>query len=463
MSTPINRLNQTRSEYNSLVDTWQTIADLKAGASTLIKKAEKYLPRRPCEDDDLYQLRLQKFSYTPVYPNAVRELVAKLLTEDVEVTGDEGKWWDEFYEDMDGLGLTESRFTQYLYSTILHFGCIFIGVDRPSENKPVTVGQLATAPKPYIRPYEPLNVITWADDYRWFVTRQFNESVVPFSESELIATWTLWAPMANEVYSCPVKLGDDGSLREVKVDGVWMNPSDRRANLNPVIVDHGLPYAPMVYLSLDDDEWIGNSCYLKQLQHTRIESQWTEAGAVAGTIQRVFTPSPPPPDADERVTYRNDDYSDLRSSNNHILIGAGFQFVESSGTAISALTAQLNEIKKDIKELVSMGYKSAAGELGVVQQSGVSKEVDMMSLDDTVSSYTVKFAPFYEKLLNLISIMGGIGSVIKVTIIDPAKAKAQAEGTYEPTEEEVSNVARAYGVSEAEAKAILSGGVDSGS
>ena len=162
--------------------------------------------------------------------------------------------------------------------------------------------------------------------------------------------------------------------------------------------------------------WTGNNVYLKQLQHFRIESSWTDAGVMAGTIQRVFTPMPAPPADDPRVVYEEPDYSEIKADNAHVLVGAGFQFVESSGSAIASLTTQLETIERQIRAIVSMSQASVSA--GALEQSGKSKEADMMMLQDTMKAYGSKVAQLYQDILQLVTKLAGKPDDISVYGLD---------------------------------------------
>lgn len=376
-------LEVTHPEYDLNRTVWETIADLREGGARLLAKAAKYIPKRPGEESDIYSLRLAKFSYTPVMAKAIREFTAKLSSSPVHVTGIAGSFWGAFLEGLDGKTQDQPEFLNRLFSSLLYFGKVYLVADRPALG--ITPRSLAEDPensKPYLLQYEPLTVTNWGEG--WVKTRQTLTRSVPLGEALTVHRWTFYDSEHINVYEAETKPGRSIPTTVSKVR----------------TVAHQIGKLPVVSLELPSEMWVGNQVYLKQLQHTRVESSWTDAGTIAGTVQRVFTPTPPKPADDPRVAYDAPDYSEMNFGSAHVLVGSKFEFVESTGQAIAALSGQLDKIEQQIRDLVSMGYL----EHSRASQSGKAKEVDMSILTDSMRSYGRKVAQGYQDGLQLIAI-----------------------------------------------------------
>lgn len=411
----VSKLETQHSEYKYYKPIWQTIADLREGATAIAKKASYYLPKRPGEQEDVYQLRLAKISYTPVMSTAIRELTAKLSGAPIHVEG--GDWLQPFRDSTDGKGRDESELLNVIFSALLYFGRAFVAVDRPKLGiTPRSAFEEQGLPNlPYVSVYEPLDAINWGKD--WYITRQIITANQPLQDPTTLARWTVWDKEAITVYEAPVKVRpDNGCITDVQINNVWLSAASLQA-LVPAQrrFEHNLGECPLVSLSLPNEMWTGNNVYLKQLQHFRIESSWTDAGVMAGTIQRVFTPMPAPPADDPRVVYEQPDYSEVKADNAHVLVGAGFQFVESSGSAIASLTSQLETIERQIKAIVSMSYGST---MTALQQSGASKQMDMAQLQESMKAYGIKVAQLYQDILQLVARMASKPDNISVFGLD---------------------------------------------
>lgn len=410
-------LEQQHSEYRYYKDVWSTIADIRDGSATIIRKIDKYLPKRPGEDPEVYQLRKAKVAWTPVMATAIREFVAKLLSAPIHITGVEDAFWSIWRENTNSDGRDEPELLTRVFSSLLYFGRIYVAVDKPTlgftPRSRYEEQQLAITP--YVSIYEPLAVTNWGEG--WYMTRQLETVNQPLELPKHIATWVVWDRTDITTYQAEVKLKDDGSIDRIKVDDRWENP-ENPACLIPVVkrTSHGLGVVPMLHLELPTELWTGNNVYLKQLQHFRVESSWTDAGTMAGIVQRLFTPPAPQPTTDYRVTYDEPDYNKVAFDGSQVLIGSDYKFAESPGTAIANLTSQLDKIEAQIRALVSLS--SATASKGVLEQSGKSKEVDMQSLEETMKVYGTTIAKFYQDILQLVAVTASKVSDIVVTGLD---------------------------------------------
>jgi hypothetical protein len=413
-------LEVTREEYREHLDVWGTIQDLRRGASHLVKKASVYLPRKPGEEQAVYQNRLDKFCYTPVLNTAIREYVAKLSSAPIAKTGMDpaSTFWASFLNNIDGSGANEKEFLTGLFANLLYYRDVYLVLDRP------ILGPLRSRLEdeqnkayPVLKTFGPLNVPNWGDG--WYQTRQFYSVAEPLQPSKKMARWTYYDATVIAVYEAEVSLNASGAIEKVytteQPKGVV--PSKAIIPLTRV-APHGLGKVPVTKLSLPEELWVGNAAYLKQLQHIWIENAWTEAGSIAGQVQRVFKPQKPVPSDDPTRLYEEPDYSGTDFGNPYVLVGDGFEFAESSGSAIANLTGQLETIEQHIRDIVSMGFLSASRGRGSVTQSGFSKEMDMTLLQDSMAAYGSKVAQLYEDSLKMVAIAAATGEEPTVTGLD---------------------------------------------
>lgn len=402
------KLEQYHPDYLYYKDTWQTIADLREGATAITRNVRRYCPKRPGETEDIYELRCQKLAYTPVMSNAIREFVSKLAGSPLFISGENDAFWQLWRSQTDGGNCAEGELVTKLFSSLLYFKKAYVGIDRPRLGVvPRSLAETERLPNsPYAVVYEPLDVPNWGDG--WVMTRQFKWVSQPLKELSQTCRWTFWTSQETVAYEATVRpLGTSwdtlGQIGEILTPEGWYMIDSPKAIVKEVArTVHGLGRCPLVVAELPDELWTAGNVYLKQLQHTRIESSWTEAGAIAGSIQRIYTPSPPPPMDDPRFTYEASDYSELAKANNaHILIGSNFEFKESTGQAITSLTSQLDKIEGQIKDLVSMRFASVS--TGTLEQSGKSKQVDMSLLEDAMKAYGSRVLQMYQDILDVVA------------------------------------------------------------
>lgn len=380
-------LESQKTDYIELLPTLNTISDLVKGGNILYKKRREYLKRRPGEEAELYNLRLEKFTYTPVLGNAIRETVSRMATSTLHVSGLPGNdsFWKAFREATDGDKRNEFDLLLKIFRELLQYKSVFVFVDKPSS--PVRPRnrreELALGLNPYVVLYRPQEVTNWQPG-KWVKIRQIEEVADPFGQNQTIATWTFIDDQSVARYSSPVKLAADGSIKEVLQPPNAENEPTVPLDGEPVV--HGYGRLPVIRYELPDELWTANQAYLKALQHLNIENAWTDTAMMAGYVQRLFQPLDPVPDGDIHTTYEDDERSSIVSDNAHILVGKQFKFNEIQGSCLETLSEHvLKEIVQQIRGIISLGGLS--GTKGALEQSGLSKSFDYAQFNDSLKGY----------------------------------------------------------------------------
>lgn len=414
--TTLERKHEIFTRYESV---WQTISELREGATALLANIEAYLERRPDENNKDYQSRLKKFSYTPVMSTAIRETASKLAASAVYVnSGDEASidFWNYFKEHNDREGKRDEHgLIQDLFLELLYNGRVYVVADRPQpEIEPRSQAEEAKLALPYLNIYPANLVYDWGDG--WFKMRQVITNSTP-TEIGYTVRWTYYLPEVTEIYEVPVLM--DGNTITKVWNGNKFVPVRTKGLSVPITesIYHGLQRSLVAYAELPYEMWLGHMVYLKQIQHMRIESGWTDSGTLAGTIQRVFTPQAPVMNDNPAHLMETPDYDAIALGNRSVLVGSGFQFVESSGAAIANLSKQLDKIEAQIKAIVSMRFASA--DTSVLAQSGASKAADMEMLNTAMKDYGKRVAAVYQDALqNVAALIGVDPEIVSVQGLD---------------------------------------------
>jgi hypothetical protein len=417
MSTVLVRdLQIEHPEYTENVPFWRTISDLKDGAIAVSKNLPRYLPKRIDEDEDLYRLRLEKFSYTPVMSDAVSKYSSKLAEAQVHLSipnENDSQFWEQLRDNTAAPELPkriESHLLSELFGQLLYFAQAWVAVDTPqvpqiprSKYEEQQLGIM-----PYFVVYSPMDVIYW--DTEWAITRQFLYKPEPFKASSTLVRWTYWGVNENIVYETRVKTktarDTQGNLyttiQKVWVNNDWEPWDSDRAFLEPTqVIQHNRGVRLITHARIPTEKWVCVQVYLKQIQHLRIESAWTDAGYLSGIVQRVFTPPDPPPVDDPRIQFQQPNYQEelSKTGNPYILIGKSYTFAESEGKALGNLETQLDKIEAQIRYLVNLHF--ASGATSALEQSGASKTLDMSLLQDAMLYYGQQVLALYNNILRV--------------------------------------------------------------
>lgn len=430
-ATPLHILDidSYHPDYLELAPTWRTIRDLSEGYTALRGNVERYLPRKPNEDDQLYSLRAAKLAYTPIMSSVVNRYLGKLAGGTVSIEGEtpEVAAFRQANQTPGEPNRNEKGLLGQIFKDTLLYGCTWLCVDKPVTGLQIVSLYEEQANKqltPYVNSISPLTVINYGEG--WHITKCWSLVTQPFKQPTKTLVYTLHTADVTVTYEVQAKtkpsLDNQGNtyleLTHVLVGKDYISVKDENAIVKPTKVSPKSGVYNYVRSKVTADKWLCKQLYSKQIQHLQIESAWTDTGYLAGTIQRVYTPLPAPPIDDERQPYRAPDYQAelAKTGNSHILIGANYQFVESSGGAVTHQQGMLDKIEAQMKELTALHFASSS--TGVLAQSGKSKAVDMSLLDDTLKEYGTLVVSIYNEVLELVSYYNGGGNVSAVGLTE---------------------------------------------
>lgn len=409
----IAELSAEHPEYAANAPIWRTIDALKKGYPAIKYNVLKYLPKRPVEDNELYSLRTAKMSYTPIMSRIVGTYVGKLVSSGVGFPEKVDTIWEKVRANNSRPGATkrsELALISEVLTSLLHFGKVHIAVDVPEVTVRSNYELRASKVLPYFTVLSPLEVINWGEG--WMVLKQFIQESQPFQTASTFALFTYVGNNLRAEYKVPVKLIDkvDGDenlytdIHRVLVNGEWLIPTED-LKFQATKVTSGVGIDRMVTATVNDEKWLCLALYNKQVSHLRMENAWVDSGYLSGTVQRVFTPEDAKPNDDPRVSFSNKNVSKEleKAGNAHILIGKGYSFVESSGSALGNLEGMLDKIEAQMKEIANLHF--ASGDKGTLQQSGMSKKVDQALLNGNLTEYGSLVLDIYNELLSKVAVM----------------------------------------------------------
>lgn len=410
----IAELSAEHPEYSSLAPQWRTIDALSKGFPAIQYNIQKYLPLRPAEDVELYKLRIAKLAYSPIMSRLVNTYVGKLIEAGVDFPENVDKLWDDLRIDNSAPGSTkrsEMSLVSEILTSLLSYGRVHVAVDIPDVKARSNFELRQSKVRPYFTVLSPLEVINWGDG--WMVLKQFVQRTLPFQPASTFALFTYVGENERAVYEVPVKLADmvDAennlypSIHRVYWGKEWAKP-DENMKFPVTKVSQGTGLERFSTARVDDSKWLCSALANKQVQHLRIENAWSDAGYLSGTVQRVFTPEDAKPTDDPRVTYSKSKGTNealAKAGNQHILVGKGYSFVESTGTALANLQQMLDKIEMQMKETANLHF--ASGDKGTLQQSGASKKADMSLLEGNLTDLGSLVLSIYNELLAKVATM----------------------------------------------------------
>ncbi|MBE9178685.1 hypothetical protein IQ268_08945 [Oculatella sp. LEGE 06141] len=408
---PLKTLETQHPDYMAIAPTLTRIDDLAAGGHQLEAKKRQYLKPRTGEEQELYELRLQKFTYTNVLGGAIAQQASKLSSSSLSVTGLEShdKFWQKFRENNNRKGRSEKQLLTETFRDALKFKRVYLHVEKPYlEVSPRTKQEEeALGASPYICLYTPLHVTNWGEGdttaLDWIKIRQVTTVTSPFAKPALKATWTFITGTHTAKYEAFVKLGKGGAIAELvnqKGDTLETGEDAKVSLLRAV--PHRAGKLPVVMMEVPDDLWVTNQAYLKALEHLRLENSRSDTAEMVGYVQRTWKPHVVA-DTDLDHTFV-DTEEELKTGNQYVIKG-DFSFSEAQGTSLASVGGVLQEIRDVIQDMIGMARASATK--GAVEQSGISKKLDYVVQELILKSYGSLVCDAYQDLLQLVAIVAG--------------------------------------------------------
>ena len=403
----IATLLQRHDDYNAKRQAWATLSDIHKGSSAVMGNIAKYLPMKPAEEVSVYEGRLKNASYSPLLANTLRETVNKLTSAPLHVKGGDTPYWSKIRQSFDGKAQDEKDLIESIFTYLLYYGTFYAVVYRPDlDTQPTSSADdtklFENGYHSRVKILHPLNVVNWGDD--WYLTQDVYKTAQPLEPETLRCRWTLYGAYASWVYDVECKATGD-AVTHIKVGTEWLSVSDPNMVIDGFIVPHGLTRCPVITLSLEAHHWVGDLAANQQMRHLRIESQLNESGMIAGSVVRVFTPTPPIEESASAIMRRenHDENPALKMPGAYTLVGNDYKFVESTGQAIGSLLALLDKIERYLRAVGSLDFKAS----DTSRQSNESKQTDMSLLENEMMFLGAKAVKIYQDLVDNISEFDG--------------------------------------------------------
>lgn len=415
-------LQSQHPEYTQMLPAYREIDLLTSGGYKLKSQIKQFLRRRPGEDEELYETRLSKYTYSNPLGSAINKQLAKFSNSDVIISGTESnaEFWQQFRDDVDLSGRSEKNLITEIFRQCLTFKKVFLHIDKPRVAiRPLNRAQEELLNvRPYVVLYPAMQVINWSETKGkpdWVKVYQIIEDTSnPLAPPQTRAIWTFIDKQYIARYSCVVELDSNGNIKNViNSDG---SKSITEAEIPLVeLVEHGLGSIPIVKVEIPNDLWVCDQAASKSLEHLRTDCSKYDLLTMAyfqRTFKRVQTP-----DADIDSTYVGDD-GEIPTGLQHVLELEKFEWSEPQGHILGHLRESLSQIEGQIRDMISLGLGSATSEKGVLQQSGLSKQMDFIYQENILKAYGQLLVDAYQDLLQLIARSHAISDEISVSGLD---------------------------------------------
>lgn len=403
------QIDAKHPDYLLRRELWTNINLLYEGGQSIIRCADRFLKRRPKEDQTVYQHRIDQFNYENNLGAGLGWHEAQMFendpTIDLKVRGKDGQpvkdgkltpdqdafYNQKFLKDADRHGTTFVDVYRKLFTMLLKFGQGFISVDLPARDPDQTVQTLqqerdAALLDPYICAIEPENVINWeTDEYgnlNWVVLYAKTEQQRFLQNPLVIERWYWYDRKQYRVYEAKydkpqtASTATDAAATSAGVTSALVDmekiPIELvRAGYHPLASKNTVP---LQHVTVPAGWWMGNRAYLVALEHLNVSN------ALKWSLYMAALAVP--------ILITDDDVSNLTQSEVGFFkfgIGSDYKFAEPSGTCWEHLANRARTLTEEIWRALYLVSQARTTSATASAQSGVSKQQDMAPSHDVLN------------------------------------------------------------------------------
>jgi len=366
-------LDAKHPDWTSNAGTWETVSLLCEGGAHLKSKAGLFLIRRPKEPNEVYEARLQMFTYQNILGTIAGWYESALFRRDPEIDlPAEDAFLKGFLENCDRQGTTFVDLFRRVFRYMLLYQNAYVLLDLPARvSTPENYAEQVAAGllDPYLVAYAPLNIINWKMDpwgnLEWAViaTEHIEQGFLA-DVAVCIERWNYFSTQEFAVYERRTKVGE----REKKDEAVLLDSGI-----------HALAAAkrvPICRLSIADTLWIGNRTHLQLIDHINTDNTYKWALFVANLAMPVII-------TDDEIT--NVTLSEL----GYFKLGKGssVSYAEPGGVSFERSAQRLDSLREEAYRQAYLQAQGRSAAATPAMQSGYSKELDMMPAHDVLNDF----------------------------------------------------------------------------
>jgi len=156
-------VDQRSPESAAMLPAWALVDDLLGGTDAMRAAGERYLPKRPLEDDRDYKARLNAATLLPALAETIKKLIGRVFAEPMLIGDDVPQWVDdEVLPDVDLQGRNLHVFAREWFDEALGYGLSHCIVESPRVDGVRTrADQRAANLRPYLIRIHPRRVLGW--------------------------------------------------------------------------------------------------------------------------------------------------------------------------------------------------------------------------------------------------------------------------------------------------------------
>lgn len=400
------------SKFNAVAAKWSMVDALYGGTATMREAGQKFLPRNPKESEADYITRLNRTTLYNVYKRAILHAVARAFSNDIKVEGYPTELGMIFTQDVDAQNRDLTQFAKALFTDAMNRGVTYMLVDFPrrSEQPQTLADSIASGDRPYWLTIPAQNVLAAYSELQ-----NGSERLTHFRFVEYI-----------------LEMSPDG-LSETNVEQVKAftqpQPSDpvtftvyRKVEGNWVVYDEGVldgtPQIPVVCAYTNRTGFFVGQPPLQDLAEINI-AHWQSSSEQRNILHVARVPFLHVSGLEPKLGRNGEDVEQEISIHSVLYTpkdGAA-QWVETSGSALSAGAEDLADLEKKMESLGLMLTAPKSGNTTATENS-----INAAESNSLLKDYALSLADALEQAMYLTGFYLGLGEVAGRVVVDTSFA-----------------------------------------
>lgn len=366
----------------------------------MLERAGDFLVRRPKELPDVFNARVERFSYHDHVGGAVDWYLAAMFEKPADVRLAEGKklaaaqepFYEGFAEDCDRAGTSFEELFRDVLKDILVFGASYVLQDLPPKGEYANAAeeQQAGALNPYLCTFDPRQAINYqldrygALDWIVFATRTVR-GASPLTGQQVVDSWYIYERKTFAVYERIVPADENTT------------PDDAEAVLvrsgEHAMADRNV--CPVVKVDVPEGMWLLNRAYLPAIDHLNTDNVLGWALTMAALAMPVIMT-----DATIEPSLSEAGFIKLPKD-------SSYTWTEPAGTSFEHLAERARSLVEDIYRAFYLVAQARTQEATPTAQSGLSKQMDMMPSKKVMNLFGDLLRAVMVQVLNRVSHIRG--------------------------------------------------------
>lgn len=428
-SPTIKQLSQMHPDYKDLRDDWTKMSILYEGGHTIRQVSTQFLQRRPRELQEVYQARVDRFTYDNILGACFGWYRAALFKNPPTIIGSTAKdqkgallnrivnsiaqfaaratgipltnRLDEFYisfrDDCDRTGTSLVDFYRGIWTNFALHRVAYVLIDLPQMEIPATslkdqidAGVLDDKgkPLPYLVSYSPLSVINWNNDrygnLEWAIVQMQGTRREFLEDEHAIDTWYYFDKQKFLKYEYKRAVGET-ALTRLDENARATLVANGAHSLSQYMIN------PLLRFEVSEDLWLANRAFLPVIDYLNHENAYKWALELANLCMPVIN--------------SDDDIDPQLSEAGFIKLpkDAKYGWTEPEGRTFGRSAERLVQLREDIYRLLYLVYQGRRSTASADGASAQSKEQDLQPAQDVLNEYGEMICRAMQKTMNLVA------------------------------------------------------------